>query len=161
MKLPNLYYKFNYKQLHSFRLKTLFKSTVLSLGALLQTQSHIQSLTGSILHVPKILPGQSGNFRLISRSNIYLLNIHTQAWRFIVKILLTSMSQIWNDFNNSYEHAFYFVLIYSWHFKRTIFISLSYRKHENTDSHKQWPWQHKLLYIHYCCFPTSHRGQLM
>lgn len=137
MKLPNLYYEFNYKQLHSFRCKALLKSTVLSLGALLQTKSHIQSLTGSILHVPKIFPGQSGNFRFVARRTTYQLNIDTQAWLFIVKNLLTSMAQIWNYFNNSYEHALYFALIYSWHFKRTIFISLNYRKHENTNRHPE------------------------
>jgi len=51
MKLPNLYYKFNHEQLHTFRCKTPLKSTVLHVGALLQAQS----LIPDILHAPDSL----------------------------------------------------------------------------------------------------------
>lgn len=161
MKLPNLYYKFNYKQLHSFRCKTPLKSTVLCLSALLETQGHIRSLITNIFHVPKFLAGQSGNFRLISGSATYQLNIDVQAWPFIVKSFWlqwhrSEMPLIIHMSVHSILYSFILGILKGQSLSRSIIENVEIQTPGNNSA-----WEHKLPYIHCHFIATSHKGQLM
>lgn len=113
----------------------------------------------TILHVPKFFTVQSGNFRLISRSTTYQLNI--EAWPFTVKFFWSQwhrpeITLIIHTGMHSISYSYILGIL------KGQYLSCSITENMKLQSPRSKSlWQHKLPYIHCHCIPTSHRGQLM